>query len=357
MSVERKTSNTTTPALARLSPGYFALVMATGIVALACARHDLVALARALLCFAAVAYGVLWALTLVRFVRHRGASIGDLGHHERVATFLSIPAATCVLGSGVAELTDWKGLAFWLWCLGVVLWIALGYAFFVVTTIREPKPSLESGIRGSWMLVIVATESIAVLGTEAASSRFTQALLVVSLLAHLLGAMLYVLFVTLILYRWMFFRMPPDKLKPDYWIDMGALAITTLAGAHLLRAASHWSLLADISPFLEGFTLFFWATGTWWIPLLLIVELWRHVFGRVPLVYSPDYWSFVFPLGMYSVATFMLARVAGLPFLDGVSVAFAVIALVAWIATFAGMLWHLSTALRIRRGAPVPRAA
>jgi len=47
--------------------------------------------------------------------------------------------------------------------------------------------------------------------------------------AYLLGAMLYILFIALILYRWRFLSMQPEKLSPPYWINMGALAITTLA--------------------------------------------------------------------------------------------------------------------------------
>jgi len=131
--------------------------------------------------------------------------------------------------------------------------------------------------------------------------------------------------------------MQPDKLTPDYWIDMGAMAITTLAGAQLLQTSSQWALLQGLTSFLTGFTLLFWVTSTWWIPLLLIVELWRHVWGRVPLAYSPDYWSLVFPLGMYSEATARLARVADFTFLHPIAVGFLYAALVVWGMTFVGM--------------------
>jgi tellurite resistance protein TehA-like permease len=325
--------------LATFFPGYFALVMATGVVSLASYRHGLRSIAIALLALNVVGYLALWVLTVLRLVRWRAAFVHDLTHHARAATFLTTPAATCVLGGQFAVLTPWMRVAAGLWLFGLGLWLVLSYAFFTVITVREPKPSLDDGINGAWLLVIVAAESVSILGTLVAPSLGApRAVLFVALTTHLVGAMLYVLFVTLILYRWMFFRMQPEKLTPDYWIDMGALAITTLAGAHLLRASAQWRLLREVAPFLEGFTLFFWAAGTWWIPLLLIVEVWRHLFGRVPLAYSPDYWSFVFPLGMYSVATFMLARVMRLPFLAKISTVFAALALVAWIVTFAGMV-------------------
>ena len=76
-----------------------------------------------------------------------------------------------------------------------------------------------------------------------------------------------------------------------------------------------WEVLHDFQPFIGGFTLFFWATGTWWIPLLVIVGFWRHVVERVPVTYDPQYWSLVFPLGMYTVATWMFAKAMGFPFL------------------------------------------
>ncbi len=59
---------------------------------------------------------------------------------------------------------------------------------------------------------------------------------------------------------------------------MGAVAITTLAGARLILAAPGLTLLSDLLPFLKGFTLFFWAAGTWWIPLLFILGFWGHVY-------------------------------------------------------------------------------
>ena len=89
--------------------------------------------------------------------------------------------------------------------------------------------------------------------------------------------------------------MPAETLIPTYWMNMGALAITTLAGSRLLLAADTWSLLHKLIPFLKGLRLFFWATGTWWIPLLVIVGIWRHVWERVPLTYDPQYWGLVFP--------------------------------------------------------------
>jgi tellurite resistance protein TehA-like permease len=107
--------------------------------------------------------------------------------------------------------------------------------------------------------------------------------------------MFYLLFIALILYRWIFLSTEPVKLTPPYWINMGALAITALAGGRLILASKDLELLHDLHPFIVGFTLFFLGNRTWWIPLLVVVGIWRHVIERVPITYDPQYWSLVFP--------------------------------------------------------------
>ncbi len=333
--------------LATLFPGYFALVMATGIVSLALHFQGKNNVALALFGLNLVAYLVLWGLTLARLVWFRSQLLNDLTQHSRGAAFLTKAAGTCVLGSQFALLTPWMRMAAALWFFGAGLGLVLSYVFFTAMTTREPKPSLESGINGAWLLIIVATESISVLGAQVASSlAATQVILFIALATYLVGAMLYGFFATLILYRWMFFSLRPEQFTPDYWIDMGGLAITTLAGALLIKVGPYWALLQTLVPFLIGLTICFWAAATWWIPLLLAVEAWRHLRSRASFSYTPDYWALVFPLGMYAVATSLLVKVIGLTFLEGIAEFFAYVALVAWAIVFTGMLHLIAGLLR-----------
>jgi tellurite resistance protein TehA-like permease len=287
-------------------------------------------------------YVVLWGITVLRIALFRSALISDLTHHARGVTFLTAVAGTGVLGVQFAILTPFIALAAGLWVFAVLLWIILIYTFFAAVTVAEPKPSIDVAINGSWLLVTVATESLSVLGTLVAQTLGpVPPILFEALCAYLLGAMFYILFIALIVYRWIFLRMEPAKLSPPYWINMGALAITTLAGARLILSSKSWVVLHDLQPFMSGFTLFFWATGTWWIPLLVIVGFWRHVVERVPITYDPQYWSLVFPLGMYTVATLMFANAVGMPFLLIIPRFAVYIAMLAWLITFCAMLLKL----------------
>jgi tellurite resistance protein TehA-like permease len=327
-------------------PGYFALVMATGIVSLAAHFCGLPLIPTALLWINLAAYATLWAITLARLARYPRAVLADVKDHGRGAGFLTIVAGTCVLGSQCEILRSWTDAATALFVVGLGLWAVILYAFFASMTVVEPKPALPEGINGTWLLIVVSTESLCVLGTLIAPGRPEQELiLLISLLAYLVGAMLYLFVMSLMLYRWMFFSMAAENLTPPYWINMGALAITTLAGSRLLLSAGRFAFVQEIAPFLKGFTLFFWATATWWIPLLLILGFWRHVLQRVPIVYSPQYWSLVFPLGMYSVGTLMLEKATGLAPLRLIPGVFVYPALLAWALTFGGLVRTVASRL------------
>ncbi len=152
--------------------------------------------------------------------------------------------------------------------------------------------------------------------------------------------MLYVWIIALIFYRYTFLVFKPSDLSPPYWINMGAMAISTLAGAYLVLGSRGpgAGLVGEMLPFIKGATLLFWATATWWVPMLLTLGVWRHVVKKFPLRYDPLYWGAVFPLGMYSVATSRMGEALGVAFLAPVARVFFCAGLLAWAVTLTGLV-------------------
>ncbi|WGS19754.1 MULTISPECIES: tellurite resistance/C4-dicarboxylate transporter family protein [unclassified Bradyrhizobium] len=335
-------------AVEHLSPAYFALVMATGVVSIGAWDFEFPILAAGLFAFNLAAYVVVACLTAVRMIRYPRLSLADMADHRLGPGFFAAVAGSCILGVQFLLTVGSLTAATAFLVIGTALWVGLTYTIFAAITVKREKPTLEKGLTGAWLIAVVAAQSIAVLAASIAgewSQPLRLELNFFALSMWLWGGMLYIWIISLIFYRETFFVFSPGDLTPPYWINMGAMAISTLAGAGLVHNAPDAPFLASLLPFIEGFTIFYWATGTWWIPMLLVLEVWQHVIRRFPLRYDPLYWGAVFPLGMYAVATKHMAAALSLPFLAPLAPAFFVVALAAWTVVFIGLAWELTRRL------------
>ncbi|MCP3812037.1 tellurite resistance protein permease, partial [Mycobacteriaceae bacterium Msp059] len=149
-------------AVRTLHPGYFALVMATGIMSIAMNYHRAHAVSVGLLWVAGIAYLVLVALTGTRIVVYRREFVADLTDPSRAFAMFTFVAATCVVGTQLAA-DGHYGLAFALLAIGWVAWMVLGYVVpWTAVLGRAARPVLQSA-NGTWFIWVVASQSVAVL--------------------------------------------------------------------------------------------------------------------------------------------------------------------------------------------------
>jgi tellurite resistance protein TehA-like permease len=324
--------------IAHLDPGCFAMVMATGIISNAFFLEGRRGLSGALLAVNLALYSWLWVATAVRATRFTSALRRDLASPRTVFSFFTIVAATDVLALGI-NLRDFATVALFMWLTALAIWLILIYLGFAVLTFLNKAGGAEV-IDGGWLNAIVGTQSLVILGAQAALVP-ASAVPAVAVLIHMLwtvGLGLYGILIALLSYRMFFVELKPDDINPQLWVVMGAAAISTNAGSTLVTSNGGIPFLVSIKPFIDGVTLAMWAWATWWIPLLLLLGVWKHGVHRVPVRYTTTLWSMVFPLGMYSVASHRLSLVAEVPALQSVSRVMVWIALAAWTATAIGLV-------------------
>ena len=313
--------------------------MATGIVSIAAGLAELRTISISLFVVNLAAFPVLLVLLAVHLRRRPASVLADLADHQRAPGMLAIIAATCVLGNEIASATMYQTLAAGLWIAAFVLWFVLVYGCLVAMTITPDKPSVASGINGSWLLLVVSTQALSILTMRVGDIAVAADIAwFASLCLFLLGGTFYLVVLVMIVSRWLFARMRPDQFTAPYWINMGAAAISALAGARLFVVFGADPTLAPVRNVIFTATVLFWSLASWWIPLLVALAFWRHRSLGIRSVYSPENWSIVFPLGMYTTATWRLSHDLGLRFLQPVPEVFVWVALAAWVLTSAGMV-------------------
>ena len=329
-------------AIRDLYPGYFAFVMATGIVSAGTFLLGPSWLSLALLAAASAGLLLLGVALGVRLTCFRTSVAADIRAPDRVFGFFTITAGLNVLGDRLALGGHPLATAV-LAAIAAAVWLVLTYGVPASLLLGRTRDSVLGGVDGSWLLWVVGTQSLSVTAAILVPAWPSQSALLVTAAAGLwsVGLLLYLMVVALILLRWLTVPMTPATLGPPYWILMGATAISVLAGARIFSLPGTIPLIRAIGGFTEGFTFALWAFGTWWIPLLVILGLWRHVRRHWPLSYEPALWSVVFPLGMYSVATLTFGEAAHLAFMEPLARFMLWVAVTAWALVAVAFLVRL----------------
>jgi tellurite resistance protein TehA-like permease len=329
-------------AVETLTPGYFALVMASGIISIGMHLRGFDTLSRGLLAACVASFVVLLVLNGWRLVAYRGALVDDFMAPARAFGFFTFVAGTNVLGVRLGVAGHYSATAVLLGLSGLA-WLVLGYVVpWTAVLSREERP-VTAAANGTWFIWVVASESVATaaatLEPVVAHGRREVALLAV--MSWSVGVFLYVAAAVFVSLRMMLYPLRPEDLNPPYWVAMGAVAITVVSGARIVEMADA-PMVTATRGLIAGLCVVFWAFATWLIPVLVAAGWWRHVSRKVPLRYEATLWSVVFPLGMYGVAGIYLGQADSLPVVEGIGSVEIWVAFTAWVLTFVSMVVHVT---------------
>ena len=322
-------------AIATMDPGYFAWVMASGIVSVGADLLGYRILSRVILAVTAVAFVGLVLVYVARavwftaFIRH------NLQDPSVAMAYFTFVAGADVLGIRL-DMGGYSGFAAGLAVAAGVIWVVLNYGLPWSIVARAHHPVLRE-FNGTWFIWVVATQSLSIaaggLVRDWQAAGLRQGLAETAVCLWGVAIVLYLVLVVIILLRLMVVEVTPAEMGPAYWIAMGATAISVRAAAGILDLPGRVGSfpLAELHPFIVGTSVVLWSFGTWWIPLLVLFGLWRHVLRGYPLSYEPRLWSMVFPLGMYTVASYTLGEAAGFGFMIDIARVWVFVGVAAWV--------------------------
>jgi len=316
----------TTRLLDAVPPTAGAAVMGTGIVSIGLARIGRAGLSDALLAVDVV----LWLALCVVF------ALRLLGQHHRWRSEARSPGAltgvagTAVLGARLALLGDH-------WALYVLAGFAALLWLVLVSPVLRHWQTPTVGVS---FMVVVATESLAVLAALVALQQRAAWLGVLALVPLVLGIAAYVFVLSGFDLRQLVVG------RGDHWIAGGALAIATLACARTAEAVDVSPSLAGLANILDDASFVLWLAAAAWLPALIVAEVLSPRLG-----YDLRRWSAVFPLGMYAVSSIAVASVTGHGWLRTFGRVWVWVAFAVWAVVFAATLLRSARFVRDVHGA------
>jgi tellurite resistance protein TehA-like permease len=316
--------------------------MALGILSIASELDGLQAVSGVLVVAAGLAFGLVLVANLrtVTVQPHRPegmrtslllftwvAACGVLG--ERLASVYPAAVVPFALAAGVG------------WLPAMAMWLA--------HVERHARRWRAWEVDGSWLLVVVASESLAILFSSLARSWAPTVLVSVATVLWILGLAIYPLLTAQIARRIALGTVRLGELTPDYWIVTGALAISAVAAIDLsaaAAAATRAGFAALSQPAFLSVAGVALVCGALWIPVQLAGEVLQAWATRSVVKHDWLRWSTVFPLGMLSVASHEFGRATGTGWLETLSIAWFWAGITVAVITAVG---HMSAALTVWR--------
>jgi C4-dicarboxylate transporter/malic acid transport protein len=320
-----------TDVVREFSPNWFTVTMGTGAVALALNQmpypflgaHEL---AGGLWLLDMILFGLFTFLYTARwiFFFHEACRIFS---HPVASMFLgAIPMglATIVNGLLVFGLPLWGEsvvcLAHFLWWIDVVMSAASGLLVpFLMFTLQQHSVDRMTAV---WLVPVVAAEVSAASGALLLPYLPTWESFAVLVLSYSLWAFsvpLAMSLVVILLLRLVLYKLPEREMAGSGWLALGPIGTGALgllllgADAPRVFGAIHLPAVGEVAfgVGIIGGTML-WGYGAWWL-LLAILKTGFYIRKGMP--FNLGWWGFIFPLGVYALATIDLANATHLTFL------------------------------------------
>jgi C4-dicarboxylate transporter/malic acid transport protein len=357
---QRPGRTTLSDAVREFTPNWFTVTMGTGALALALNQIPLpfpgaYDVAGGLWFLDLVLFMLFAVLYAARWIFFFDGARQILWHSVLSMFFGAIPMGLATIINGLLVFGVPLGgksavsVAHALWWADAAMAVARGLLVpFLMFTIQSHSMERMTAV---WLLPIVAAE------VAAASGALLVPHLFYALWAFSVPLAMSVLVILLL--RLVLHKLPHADMAASGWlalgpIGMGALGLLLLGDdAPAVFSAAGLSGVGEVAFSLGiiGGTIL-WSYGAWWL-LLAIVKTVRYFRKGMP--FNLGWWGFIFPLGIYSLATRALARVTHLAFFSVVGSILVICLAALWFIVAVltvDAAWHEYS---FRRAASAPR--
>ncbi len=307
----------------QVTPNWFAVTMGTGILALVLPQvsgagvllHDIGEGLWLFNIFLFVVFSLLYAARWILFWNEAR----KIFSHSIVSMFIgTIPMglATIINGFIYFGLPRWGSdmtfVAQWLWIIDVIF--SLGCAVLIPYFMFTRQEHEIDKMTAVWLLPIVAAEVAEVSGAQLVPHLYnTQTQYWILIASYILWAYSVPIafgILTILFLRMALHRLPPNSMAASSWLSIGPIGTGALG--MLLLGADAPAIFASqgmvgIGQIAEGFGLIvgtlLWGAGMWWLLLAMLITI-RYFRTGVP--FNLGWWGYIFPLGVYAVATLKL---------------------------------------------------
>ncbi|MCX7790290.1 MAG: SLAC1 anion channel family protein [Chloroflexaceae bacterium] len=232
----------------------------------------------------------------LKAARHLDAVKREFAHPVKINFFATISISMLLFGIAFMRLNGDVSRLFWMagTALHLVFTLVILSAWMHRTTfqIQHANPA--------WFIPVVGNIIIPIAGVEHAPAE-------ISWFFFSIGLIFWIVLLTIVLYRIIFYPPLPERLKPTLFILIPPPAIGFVS---YLRLMEH-----DVSGFvLDGFArvLYYFAL---FILLLLLVQV--RQFVKIPFYIS--WWAYSFPMAAITIATIVMASRTNLLFFQGLA--------------------------------------